>query len=42
MKGMTVLMAVALVMAMVIYMRHLDNIRRLASGQESRIGKKNR
>jgi len=40
MKGMTVLMAVAFVMAMVIYMRHLENIRRLASGQESRIGRK--
>jgi len=40
MKGMTVLMAVALLMAMIIYLRHADNIRRLASGQESRIGRK--
>jgi glycerol-3-phosphate acyltransferase PlsY len=40
MKGMTVLMAVALIMAMIIYMRHVDNIRRLASGRESRIGRK--
>jgi len=37
---MTVLMAVALLMAMIIYLRHADNIRRLASGQESRIGRK--
>jgi glycerol-3-phosphate acyltransferase PlsY len=40
MKGMTVLLAVALIMAMIIYVRHAENIRRLASGREGRIGRK--
>ena len=37
-KGVPALIAVALAMAALIYLRHLGNIRRLASGLETRIG----